>query len=115
MIKGRAAYLAVTSAALFLGASGAPSGLGRTVTRVQNALAETFAGPQFSDAAVAMERFHQLSGTYDGADFSGRRISVRWATGTQFCIDGVSQSGVAEYLLGPGGSVAPGACPLKPY
>ena len=91
MIKGRAAYLAVTSAALFLGAQGAPSGhLGRTMTRVQNALAEAIAGPQFGDAAVAMERFHQLSGTYDGADVSGRRIAVRWATDTRFCIDGVS-------------------------
>jgi len=113
VIAGRATYLAVVSSALFFGAAGASFGpIGRTVTHVQNTVADAIAGPQLGDAALAMERFHQLAGTYDGAAISGPRMTIRWATGTRFCIDGVRQSGAVEHMIGPNARVEPGPCPV---
>ena len=112
MRPGRTACLAVASVATAFSASGASLGHAqRYVTHAQNAIADAIAGPQFSDAAFALERYHELSGTYDGAGVEGRRITVRWATDKTYCIDGVSQSGAAEYLLGPNGHIAFGHCP----
>jgi hypothetical protein len=116
VIPGRATYLAVASVALFFSAQGASFGdVGRTVTHVQHTFADAIAGPQFGDAAASMERFHQLSGTYDGAAISGRSITVRWATDTRFCIDGVRQSGAVEHMIGPNASVDPGPCPVVAF
>jgi hypothetical protein len=81
------------------------------VTHAQTVIADAIDGPQFSDAAFSLDRYHMLSGTYDGSGVEGRRITIRWATDRAYCIDGVSQGGAAEYLLGPNGRVAPGSCP----
>jgi len=113
---GRTAFLAVASVATAFSTSGASLGHAQLLlTQAQNAIADAIAGPQFSDAAFALERYHELSGTYDGAGVEGRRITVRWATDKTYCIDGVSQSGAAEYLLGPNGYVAPGRCPYAAF
>ena len=116
MRPGKAARLAVAAAATAFYVHGAPLGHAqRFVTHAQNAVADAIAGPQFSDAAFSIERYHELSGTYDGAGIEGRRITVRWATDKTYCIEGVSHGGVAEYLLGPNGNVAAGHCPYAAF
>lgn len=112
----KATRLAVAAAATALYVHGAPLGhTQRFVTHARNVIADAIAGPQFGDAAFAIERYHELSGTYDGAGVEGRRITVRWATDKTYCIDGVSQGGAAEYLLGPNGHVTPGRCPYAAF
>jgi hypothetical protein len=116
VFPGKAACLAVATAATVLSVHGASLGHAqRFVIHAQNAVADAIAGPQFSDAAFALERYRALSGTYDGAGVEGRRITVRWATDRTYCVEGVSQSGAVEYLLGPHGHVAPGRCPYAAF
>jgi len=104
--------LAIASVVTILSTSGAPLGQAQLLVRqTQIAISDAIDGPQFSDAAFSLEQYHTLSGTYDGAAVEGRRITVRWATDRTYCIDGVSQGGAAEYLLGPNGQVEPGRCP----
>jgi hypothetical protein len=108
----RGAFLAVAVATTL--SSVPPSMVQRArtaVTRAQASVADVFAGPQFAETAFALESYHRLSGTYDGSSIEGRGIAVRWATDRAYCIEGVTQGGVAEYLLGPGGRVVHGYCP----
>jgi hypothetical protein len=85
------------------------------VAHAQASVADVFAGPQFGETAFALEGYHRLSGTYDGSSIEGRGIVLRWATDRAYCIEGVTQGGVAEYLLGPGGHVARGYCPYASF
>jgi hypothetical protein len=117
VIPGKAACLAVATAATVFGVQGTSFGrhVSRSVVHVQNAVADAIDGPQFGDAAMTLERYHQLSGTYDGADVSGRGIVVKWASDAHFCVEGRKQSGDVEHLLGPYAPVVPGPCPLWEY
>jgi hypothetical protein len=116
MRPGKAACLAVASAATAFYVHGASLGHAQKfVDSTRNTIADAIAGPQFDDAAVALERYHMLSGTYDGAGIQGRRISLRWGTDRAYCIEGVSQSGAVQYLLGPHGRTAPGTCPVNSF
>jgi hypothetical protein len=81
------------------------------VTHAQASVADALAGPQFGETVFALEGYHRLAGTYDGSSIVGRGVVLRWTTDRAYCIDGVTQRGVAEYLLGPGGHVVPGYCP----
>jgi hypothetical protein len=113
---GKAACLAVATAAIAFHVHGASLGHAqKLVDQARNTVADAIAGPQFNDAAFALERYHTLAGTYDGADVEGRRIVVRWATDRTYCIEGVSQSGAVEYVLGPHGHIAPGTCPVNSF
>ena len=103
---------AIAFAAIVLAVHWAPfGGVQASVTRAQNAVQDAVAGPQFTDAAFSLERYHMVAGTYDGADVMGRRITIRWTTDNAYCVEGVSTSGAAEYLLGPSGNLVPGFCP----
>jgi hypothetical protein len=117
VIAGKAACLAVVTAAAVFGVQGTPLSrhISRSLTNVQNAVADAIIGPQFGDVAMSMERYHDLAGTYDGADLSGRGIVVRWATDAHYCVDGVSESGTVEHLLGPYARVEPGSCPVVEF
>jgi hypothetical protein len=116
VLPGKAACLAVAAAATALYVQGASLGHAqRYVTHAQTSIADLIAGPQFAEAAFSLERYHQLSGTYDDAGFEGRRVAVLWATDKTYCVEGVSQSGAVEYLLGPHGHVAPGRCPYNAF
>jgi hypothetical protein len=116
VLPGKAACLAVAAAATVFYVHGASLGHAqRYVTHAQNSIADLIAGPQFGDAAFSLERYHQLAGTYDGAGFEGRRVTVLWATDRTYCVEGVSQSGAVEYLLGPQGHVASGRCPYNAF
>src|SRR3954453_2307681 len=89
---GKAACLAVASAATAFYVHGASLGHAqKLVDQTRNTIADAIAGPQFNDAAFTLERYHMLSGTYDGAEVEGRRIAVRWATDRAYCIEGVTQ------------------------
>jgi hypothetical protein len=81
------------------------------VTHAQATVADALAGPQFGETAFALESYHRIAGTYDGSSVVARGVVLRWATDRAYCVDGVTQGGVAEYLLGPGGHVVPGYCP----
>jgi hypothetical protein len=112
----KTACLALASVAAALSAS--PVLLARAqlfVSHTRTAIADAIAGPQFTDAAFSLDQYHSLAGTYDGAAVDGRRITVRWATGKAYCIEGVSQGGAIEHLLGPNGQVAPGRCPYVAF
>ena len=112
MRRGTIDRKAVAFAIVVLAIHWAPfGGVQKSVTRAQNAVADAIAGPQFTDAAFSLERYRMISGTYDGADVMGRRITVRWATDKAYCVEGVSESGATEYLLGPHGHLIPGFCP----
>jgi hypothetical protein len=113
---GKAACLAVVSATvLYVQGASSLYHPQRFVTSTQNSIADMIAGPQFSDAAFSFARYHDLAGTYVDAGVEGRRISVLWATDRAYCVEGVSQSGLVEYLLGPHGHVMPGHCPYNAF
>jgi hypothetical protein len=84
---------------------------GQFVTRAQNTVADAFVGPQYYDAANGLERYHDLSGTYDGATVGGRQIELKWGNDASYCLEGFSQANGVQHLLGPNGRVAPGQCP----
>jgi hypothetical protein len=116
MRRGKVDRKAVVFAVIVLSVHWAPfGGVQASVTRAQKAVADAIAGPQFSDAAFSLERYRTIAGTYDGANVMGRRITMRWATDNAYCIDGVSESGAAEYLLGPRGRLSPGSCPYAAF
>ena len=110
--SGRAPRLKVVVAATLFGLQGAPFGFSDTVTHLQNVVADAIVGPQFSDAAMSLERYHQLSGSYDGADVTGLGITLRWTTGARYCIDGHRASGAVEHVVGPNGATEAGPCPV---
>jgi hypothetical protein len=113
MPRGKTVCLAIASVITAYSASGGTFSRAQlVVSHAQNAVADAIAGPQFTDAAFSLDRYHTLSGTYDGAAVEGRLITVRWATATSYCIEGVSEAGSAQYLLGPYGHVASGNCPI---
>jgi hypothetical protein len=111
LLRSKTAFLAVAiAAALYV--HGSPLGHAqRFVTQTQNSIASAIAGPQFSDAAMSLELYRQAAGTYAGAGIEGRRITVRWATDSAYCVEGVRQSGAVDHLVGPHGRLAPGQCP----
>lgn len=81
------------------------------VTHAQATVADALAGPQFGETVFALEGYRRLAGTYDGSSIVARGVVLRWATDRAYCVEGVTQGGVAEYLLGPGGHVTTGYCP----
>jgi hypothetical protein len=111
VIAGRAACLAVALAAAAPG--GHIGGLtpGEAVTHAQNLVVDAFDGPRFSDISVTMTRWHELAGTYQGADVTGGRVSVRWATAQAYCVEGTSSTRGLEHLIGPSGDRLTGPCP----
>jgi hypothetical protein len=112
VIPGKAACLVVAAAAtaLYLHGTGLGSA-GRFVAQAQHRAEDAITGPQFGDASMALEHYHQLSGTYDGADVAGRRIRLVWANDASYCIEGMTESKGAEHSVGPYGRVALGPCP----
>ncbi len=111
MIAGKAACLAVALAVTAPGAHIGSYSPGEAFARAQAAVVDAFDGPRFSDAAVTLERWHELSGTYEGADITGGHLSLRWAGVAGYCIEGVSSTRGLEHLLGPGGRRQAGPCP----
>ena len=83
----------------------------RFVRHVQNAVTDALIGPDYTSAAFELERYHELAGTYSGAELPTRAMTLRWATGTFYCVEGRSASGAVSHLIGPHGSTAPGPCP----
>ena len=81
------------------------------VRHVQNAVTDALIGPDFTSAAFELERYHDLSGTYAGAELPTRSMTLRWATTTFYCVEGKSASGAVSHLIGPHGSSASGPCP----
>jgi hypothetical protein len=83
----------------------------RFVRHVQYAVTDALIGPDYSSAAVELERYHELAGTYVGAELPTRSMTLRWATVTFYCVEGQSTSGAITHLIGPHGSTASGPCP----
>jgi hypothetical protein len=112
VIPGKAAALVVATAATALYVHGTGHGAARHfVTQAQSAVSDAIVGPKFGDAAAGLRRYHDLSGTYDGADVGGRSMVVRWASDNGYCIEGTSKRAGLQHLIGPSGRVVPGACP----
>jgi hypothetical protein len=112
----KTACLAVASVVVAFSSGGAPlDQANQLFAQAQTAVADAIAGPQFSDAVFSLERYHTLSGTYDGAGVAGRGIAVRWANARMYCIEGVSQNGSVKFLLGPNGRVTSGRCPYASF
>jgi hypothetical protein len=113
VIPGKAAALAVVAAATALYLHGTGLGeAGQFVTQTQNTVSDVMIGPKFGDAAIGLQRYHDLSGTFDGASVGGRSMELKWGSDAAYCIEGVSKANGMQHLLGPGGVVAPGPCPM---
>jgi hypothetical protein len=112
VIPGKAACLAVATAAtaLYLHGTGL-SEAGQVVTRAQHAVSDAIMGPQLYDAAIGLQHYHDLSGTYDGAVVGGRQMVLKWGNDASYCIEGASQSNGTQHLVGPNGHVTSGPCP----
>jgi len=83
---------------------------GRAVERAQAAVVQALTEPSLAGAALSLERYRALSGTYADADVGGGlQLRLRWANATAYCLESVGADGV-QHLLGPGGSPAPGPC-----
>lgn len=85
---------------------------GRYVTHAQHTVADAIVGPQFGDAAVGLQRYHDLSGTYDGASVGGLRMQLKWGNDASYCIEGLSEAKGVQHLVGPNGRVIQGPCPM---
>lgn len=59
----------------------------------------------FQQAAVTLEQFHALNGTYVGASLAGFGVRLARADAASYCLQA---SG--SHLVGPDGTAAPGAC-----
>jgi hypothetical protein len=84
---------------------------GQFVTRTQAAVSDAIVGPDFGGTSVALGRYHDLSGTYDGASVGAHSMALKWGNDRSYCIEGVSQTHGTQHLLGPNGLVAAGPCP----
>jgi hypothetical protein len=112
VISGKAACLVVATAATALHFNGSGLGrAGRVVVHTQHRVADAFVGPKFGDAAIGLERYHNLSGTYDGADVGGPRMRLKWGNDASYCIEGLSETKGVQHLVGPHGLVFAGPCP----
>jgi hypothetical protein len=112
VIPGKAACLAVATAATALYLHGTGLGeAGRFVTHAQHAVADAIVGPQLYDAAIGLQRYHDLSGTYAGATVGGRQMELEWGNDASYCIEGVSEANGVQHLVGPNGRIGPGSCP----
>ena len=111
MIAGKAACLAVALAVTCPGAHIGSYSPGEAFDHAQAVVLDTFDGPRFGDAAVTLERWHELSGTYEGADISGGHLTLRWAGAGGYCIEGISSTHGLEHVVGPVGRREAGPCP----
>jgi hypothetical protein len=112
VIPGKAAALVVATAATALYLHGSGLGAARHfVAQTQSAVSDAIAGPTFGDAAAGLQRYHDLSGTYDGAAVGGRSMAMRWTSDNGYCIEGTSKRAGLQHFIGPHGRVVPGACP----
>ncbi len=59
----------------------------------------------FQQAAVVLEQFHTLNGTYAGASLAGFGVTLSRADASSYCVQTTS-----SHLTGPGGNAAPGRC-----
>ena len=59
----------------------------------------------FQQAASALEDFRTVNGTYAGTSLAGFGVKLARADASSYCIE----TG-GSHLVGPGGTVAPGAC-----
>ncbi len=110
-LPGRAACLAVVSAATVCAIHFGGFEPDRAVAHAQGVVADALDGPRFDDAAISLTRWRELSGSYDGADISGGHVVLRWANESWYCIEGTSARHGLQHLLGPGGSRRAGPCP----
>jgi hypothetical protein len=81
------------------------------VRNAQYAVEDFIAGPNFGAAAVALERYRGIAGTYSGAEIADRSMSLVWGTEAAYCVEGVGASGNVSHLVGPEGHVTSGHCP----
>ncbi|HVM57700.1 MAG TPA: hypothetical protein VMT74_09565 [Gaiellaceae bacterium] len=81
------------------------------VRHAQYAVEDLIAGPDFGSAALALERYRAIAGTYAGAEIADRNMSLGWGTEVAYCVEGVGASGAVAHLVGPGGHVSSGHCP----
>lgn len=81
------------------------------VRHAQFAVEDLITGPDYGSAAVALERYRAIAGTYAGAEIADRSMSLGWGTEVAYCVEGVGASGAVSHLVGPDGHVSPGHCP----
>jgi len=81
------------------------------VRNAQYAVEDMISGPDFGSAAVALERYREIAGTYAGAEIADRSMSLAWGTEAAYCVEGVGASGDVSHLVGPEGRVTSGHCP----
>jgi hypothetical protein len=108
----QAACFAVVTAATLSSVAGADLNHGVHLVRgVQNAVTDALIGPDYTSAAFELDRYHEIAGTYAGAELPARSMTLRLASATFYCVEGRSASGTVSHLIGPRGSRAPGSCP----
>jgi hypothetical protein len=112
-VLGRqAASLLIAAAATLSNVAWADLNQGaRLVRHVQTAVTDALIGPDYGSAALELERYRELAGTYAGAELPTRSMTLRWATVTFYCVEGRSTSGALSHLIGPHGNRASGPCP----
>ena len=59
----------------------------------------------FQQAAIALEQFHTLNGTYAGTSLAGFGVKLARADASSYCIQTAG-----AHLAGPGGASKPGSC-----
>jgi hypothetical protein len=108
----RAATLLITCAATLSSVAGVDLDHGvHLVRHVQNVVADALIGPDYTSAAFELERYHEIAGTYAGAELPTRSMTLRLATAAFYCVEGRSASGAVTHMIGPHGAKAPGPCP----
>ncbi len=112
MFARQAASLLIAAAATLSNVASAELHDGaRLVRHAQSVVVDALVGPDYGTAAFALERYHDVAGTYAGAELPARSMTLRWATVTYYCVEGQSVSGAVSHLIGPHGYKAPGPCP----
>ena len=112
MLARQAASLLIAAAATLSNVASADLHDGaRLVRHAQDAVVDALVGPDYGSAALDLERYHELAGTYAGAELPARSMTLRWATVTYYCVEGKSVSGSVSHLIGPHGYKAPGPVP----
>src|SRR5437763_15776054 len=81
-----------------------------TGTHAETEAEQATAGINFSQAALQLETFHAEKGTYAGATLPASfGVVLVQAEASSYCLQSGSGTAV-EHEIGPGGSVAAGAC-----
>jgi len=112
MLRRRLASLVIT-----IGMTASPAATAQLrsahvlVRHAQFTVEDLIAGPDYGSAAVALERYHAIAGTYAGAEIAERSMTLAWGTEVAYCVEGVGASGDVSHLVGPDGHVSSGHCP----